>query len=108
MDKTMQETAKLFEKYGWEMLCYSPLYITHEDGWYAGGSAALLILADIREQERDKTIELTVDEIKTLISDAGSFLIGYLTKNQKSQTGGWSDSSYKIIEFIGGNPHEEF
>ena len=92
----MQETAKLFEKYGWEMLCYSPLDITHEDGSYAGGSAALLILADIREQERDKTIELTVDEIKTLISDAGC-----------GQTG-WSDSSYKIIEFIGGDPTEGF
>ena len=89
----MQETAKLFEKYGWEMNCYSPLDIVHEDGSYAGGSAALLILADIREQERDKTIELTVDDIVNLMDDV-------------CKGTGWSDSSYKIIEFIGGNPHE--
>lgn len=92
----MEETTKLLDKYGWTMVCYSPLDIRHFDGSYAGGSAANLILADLREQERNKTIELTVDEIKTLISDAGC-----------GQTG-WSDSSYKIIEFIGNDPTEGF
>lgn len=87
---------KLIEKYGWSLVCHSPFELQHEDGSFASGQAAWTVYREIQEEERDKTIELTVDEIKTLIKDAGPGQIG------------WSDSSYKIIEFIGGDPTEGF
>jgi hypothetical protein len=87
---------QLFEKYGWTEVCSSPFELQHEDGSFARGQAAWLVYRDLQEEERTKTIELTVDEIKTLIQDAGPGQIG------------WSDSSYRIIEFIGGDPTEGF
>lgn len=86
---------QLLEKHGWTLVCRSPYEVTHFDGSSASGYPARLLVDDLRMQETEETIELTAEEIRTLMSDVSNVAAS-----------GWSDSSYRIIEFIGDDPTE--
>jgi len=52
MDEMMKKTEELCEKYGWTMECYSPFELRHEDGSFATGQAAQLVLQECKEAEK--------------------------------------------------------
>jgi len=39
-----QEEIDLLEKYGWTVECYSPFEVRHDDGSFASGQAAKMVL----------------------------------------------------------------
>lgn len=39
-----EDDEKLLEKFGWTVECYSPFEISHEDGSFASGQAADVVL----------------------------------------------------------------
>jgi len=44
----MKTDEEILKEHDWEMECESPLEIRHKDGSFASGSAAILVIADIR------------------------------------------------------------
>ena len=43
------EDEKLFEKHGWTVECISPFEVRHEDGSFATGQAADILLLALKE-----------------------------------------------------------
>lgn len=56
----MEEDEKILEKNGWTLECESPFEIRHEDGSFATGQAARLVMERLREQEPRMCIECGV------------------------------------------------
>jgi hypothetical protein len=42
---------QLLQKYGWTLECQSPFEIRHEDGSFASGQAASIVLSHLREED---------------------------------------------------------
>lgn len=59
------EDIKLLEDNGWVMECYSPFELRHEDGSFATGKAADLVLESLKDEDsrRQKCIKEIAETI---------------------------------------------
>jgi hypothetical protein len=50
----MEENTKILERFGWQIICQSPFEIQHQDGSFASGQAANLVLEECRKEYREE------------------------------------------------------
>ena len=59
----MQETEKLLSRFGWQVECYSPFEIRHEDGSFATLNAAWMIVDSLRKEESDILADVAYQQV---------------------------------------------
>lgn len=49
-EKSFPKDKEILEYYGWEIICQCPYELTHPDGSFASGNAAIRVIASLREE----------------------------------------------------------
>jgi hypothetical protein len=68
-----EHDERLLEKYGWNVICYSPFEIETKDGSFASGEAAQYVLDSIRKEEKENVNKIIKDRSKQHIEKQMTF-----------------------------------
>jgi hypothetical protein len=62
-----QDTEKLLKENGWVVECFSPLEISHEDGSFASGSAAKILISQLQEEVQVSELQDNAKNVAALL-----------------------------------------
>lgn len=100
----IEDVEPILKRFGWDIVCISPLELYHEDGSKATGQAAQIVIEDILAQNRD-AFEQLQENICQAISmfeedtckTVGCFLFVYNPQVEDNQLLEISPTEYEFI-----------
>lgn len=74
----IEEIEPILERAGWTVECQSPLEIRHEDGSFASGIAANIVIEDVLAESRDafENLQYNISEVISMFEEDTGKMVG--------------------------------